>query len=138
MIITDKPGAISGEIYYEGEFTALLYENGIVELVWDRKIKLITDHTLKNVRDSLFRFGGGRRMPVYVSTFDFMETTHEGKLYAGTYEAQEFTLANAVQIDNLAKKIMFNLFLKFYGYAIPAKAFRDKTSAFEWLLSVKP
>lgn len=124
------------EICFQEQFTALLYTNGIVELVWDQKIEIITKEMLQNVRSALYQFGKGKRMPVYVSTFDFMETNDEAKKYSGTLEAQEYTLANAVQIDNLAKKITFNLFLKFYGTAIPSKAFKTKEEAFAWLTSI--
>jgi len=136
MVSVDNLDITVDEISYEGEFTALLYENGIVELVWDKKIKIITLTTLKNVKASLLHFGHGKRMPVYVSTFAFMETSAEAQRYAGTPEAQEYTVANAVQIDNLAKKIMFNFFIRFYGSSTPSRAFSDKEAAFKWLLSL--
>lgn len=132
---TDDLLSIVSEITYENQFVAILYSNGIVELVWDKKIPLITSEVLKNVKTSLFKFGEGKRMPVYVSTFAFMETSEDAKKYASTSEAQEFTLANAVQVDNLAKKIMYNFFLKFYGFTIPSRAFHNREDAFEWLLS---
>lgn len=135
MVGEKKELFIVRELLFEGQFTAVLHSNGVVELVWDEKIQLITLEVLQNVKASLFEFGNGKRVPVYVSTFDFMETSEEAKKYASTAEAQEFTLANAVQIDNLAKKIMFNFFMKFYGSAIPSKAFASRKDAFEWLLS---
>lgn len=124
------------EICFPDQFTALLYSNNIVELVWDKKVEIITKEMLQNVRSTLYQFGKGKRMRVYVSTFDFMETSDEAKKYSGTLEAQEYTLANAVQVDNLAKKITFNLFMKFYGTSVPSKASKTKEEAFNWLTSI--
>lgn len=131
-----KSPYVHQELVYPGEFVAILHDSGIVELVWDAHIKVVSKETLLHVRESIARLGKGKRMPVYVSTFAFMDTTEEAQHYAGTPEAQQYTLANAVQADNLAKQIMFNLFIKFYGTSTPSKAFREKQAAFNWLLSM--
>lgn len=120
---------------YNNEFTGIFYSNGIVELVWNESVKQITEDTLKNVKSFLYEAGEGKKLPVYVSTYDFMNMTQEAKLYASNESSQEYTLANAVLIDNLAKKIMFNFFIKFYGTKTPARAFSNKEDAFKWLIA---
>ncbi|MBI3134728.1 MAG: hypothetical protein HYZ14_08660 [Bacteroidetes bacterium] len=135
MTETNHFETLADEIIYEGQFKALFHQNGIVELVWDKDIRIITLQVLENVKEALYQFGQGKRMPVYVATFAFMEVSEDAKQFTATPEAQQYTLANAVQIDNLAKKIMYNFFLKFYGLTIPSKAFKNKAEAFKWLLS---
>lgn len=120
---------------YKDEFVVLLHEVGIAEVEWNTKLEQITEDSLRNLTEAIGRLGNGKQLPVYVSTFEFMNTTVEGKKYAATAEAQKFTLANAVLVDNLAKRILFNFYMKIYKPQTPCKAFSSKEVAFKWLLS---
>lgn len=128
---------VEEEIIVPALYVLKLYNNGIVELVWDEKLEVIDATILKKLTQSVGKIGNGERMPVYVRTHAFLDMTQDAKEYAGTLAAQEFTLANAILIDNLAKKILYNFFIKFYGLSSPHKAFSNREDAFEWLISLK-
>ncbi|MBK9191131.1 MAG: hypothetical protein IPM77_06220 [Crocinitomicaceae bacterium] len=128
---------IEKEIIVPALFALKLYNNGIVEVAWDPKLEVIDASILKKLTESMGKISKGERMPVYVHTNAFMDLTQDAKEYAGTLAAQEFTLANAILVDNLAKKILYNFFIKFYGLSSPHKAFKSRETAFEWLLMLK-
>jgi hypothetical protein len=137
MTTQEQISIVEEEIIVPALFVLKLYNSGIVEVTWDKKLEVIDVSILKKLTESIATIGKRKRMPVYVQTHAFMDMTQDAKEYAGTLAAQEFTLANAILIDNLAKKILYNFFFKFYGLSSPHKAFSNREAAFEWLLSLK-
>jgi hypothetical protein len=112
----------------------ILFNNGIIEIGWNKELKEINKSHLVALKEIIKKFGKSKKMPVYISTFDFMIISEEGRRYSASSEGQEFTLANAVLIDNLAKKLMFNFFLNINQPTTPTKAFNTKEEAITWLL----
>jgi hypothetical protein len=113
-----------------------LFENGIIEMNWDEKLDVIQKAHLMAAKQMIQIIGNGKKCPVYVSTFNFLDITEEAKKYVASPEGQEFTLANAVLIDNLGKKLMFNFFVAINKPVTPTKGFSTKEKAFEWLLQI--
>jgi hypothetical protein len=113
-----------------------LLESGVIEISWKENIQEITVEMLKELKSCILDFGGGKKMPVFISTINFLNITSEARKYAASKTGQEFTLANAVLIDNLGKKMMFNFFMKINKPYTPTKAFRTREDAFQWLSSL--
>ncbi|MBK6953157.1 MAG: hypothetical protein IPO32_06720 [Crocinitomicaceae bacterium] len=125
------------EIIVEGSFKAIFHgTNNIVELEWDEQLEVIELQTMIQVREAIFVFGNGNKLPVYVSTKPFMNMTNEAKRFASSADGQKYTLASAVLVDNLAKRILYNFYVKFYSSSTPNKAFKSKEEAFIWLNSL--
>lgn len=118
------------------DYEIQLLDSGIIEINWANEIKEITVDLLMELKSIIFDFGGGKKMPVFISTVNFLSISPDARKYAASKTGQEFTLANAVLIDNLGKNIMFNFFLKINRPTTPTKAFRTREEAFLWLLSI--
>jgi hypothetical protein len=126
---------IPKEINIEGSFKVIFHEDTIVELEWDENLVEVELQTMIQLREAIFIFGEGKKLPVYISTKPFMNITEEAKKFASSQEGQKYTLATAVQVDNLAKRILYNFYMKFYSSPNPNKAFKSKEEAFIWLKS---
>lgn len=124
-------------IELEGVYNLLLWTNGIIELNWKKELDEISLDHLRSLKDDIKTLGNGKRMPIIVNAEDFIHTTDEGKKYSASEEGQTYTLANAIIVDNLGKRILFNFFCKLYKPVRPIKAFNDKESATYWLLNTR-
>ncbi len=124
-------------IELEGVYDLLLWTNGIIELNWKQELTEISIEHLRSVKDDIKDMGNGRRMPILVNAGDFIQISEEGKKYSASPEGQTYTLANAIIVDNLGKRILFNFFCKWYKPVRPIKAFTTKESASQWLLNTK-
>ncbi len=114
-----------------------LNSEGIIEIEWDSSIEAIDKHHIEQTTQIIGELGGGKKMPVFVNTYSFMAVTEEARIYTTTKEAHLHTLANAVLIDNLAKKILFNFYIRYTKNSVPIKSFTTKEEAFEWLKSLQ-
>lgn len=113
------------------------HDNGIIELNWHPVLQEITKSNLIEVKSYIGELGNGNKVPVLVATCDFLNITAEARTYSASDEGQEYTLANAVLIDNMAKSMAFNIYLKLNRPQTPTRSFSDKEKAIEWLLSFK-
>jgi hypothetical protein len=121
------------EVFKEGFFKAVLYDNGIIEIIWDETIEVIEVIHLNKIREAIFDLGGGQKMPLYFSAHDFLNISVDARKDAASDEGGKYTLANAVLIDSLAKKIVFNFFMTINKPKIPTKGFSNREDAFAWL-----
>lgn len=118
---------------FPGILSVCLHNDGIIEVIWDNQLEEIKVSHLQKLRDTIEELGEGNKMPVYISTCDFLKISEEAKKYASSPEGERYTLANAVLVDNLAKKIVFNFFININKPKVPIKAFHTKESALKWL-----
>jgi len=126
--------SIVNEIYVENMLRSILYENGIIEIVWDTNLEVIEVHHLKQVQKTLAILGDGKKMPVFFTAHEFLAVSNDGRVFAASTEGITYTLANAVLIDSLPKKILFNFFLNFNRPIAPTKGFTTREEAFSWLI----
>lgn len=117
----------------KADFTINFYADGIAEIIWRSGLEMVEQEHLKSLKEELGHLNHGLPVGVYISTLDFLNTTDEAKQYGASEEASEFTLANAVLIDNLGKRILFNFFVRFNKPVRPTKGFSTREKAFEWL-----
>lgn len=110
-----------------------LNSENIIEVEWNTSIEEIEKKHLEQLRSIIKEIGGSKKMPVYIDTYNFMSITPEARHYAASKESSDFTLANAVLVDILPKKLLFNFFLKINKPVVPTKGFSSKEEAFIWL-----
>ena len=120
----------------QGIYTLNLLSNGVVQVVFDSALNQIEKEHLVALKHSLGRLGEGKKLRIYFNIAAFLNISAEGREYSASPDASNFTLANAVLVDSLAKKIAFNFFLNINKPPTPTKAFSKQEEAFEWLLSV--
>lgn len=137
MVLSLENLSVLNTVIEKEVFTANLYENSLVEIKWDPEFKEVTKIHLMRLTQAIFKLGEGKKMRIYISTNPFMDFDKESRDYSTTFEAEQFTLANAVLIDNLGKKILYNFYLKFHKPNVPIRAFTNKTQALEWLFSIE-
>lgn len=112
---------------------AVLYDNGIVEIVWDTSIKEIEVIHLKEMQETVCELGEGKKTPLHFSMHEFLGITPEATKHATSEEGTKYTLAITVLVDNLAKKLLFNFFMNVNKPKVPTKGFTKKEEAFVWL-----
>jgi hypothetical protein len=117
-------------------YTIKLNTYNIIEVSWNNKIEEIDVVHLEHLRNSIKILGKGKRMLLYVDTYSFMSITPEASKYTTTEDAFKYCLANAVLIDSLPKKIIFNFYLKIYPPSVETKGFNTKEEALIWLKNI--
>ena len=110
-----------------------LTSDKIIEVKWNSIIDEIETRHLIELKNIIQELGAGEKMLIYIDTYNFMAITPEARQYASSPEASEFTLANAVLIDSLGKKLLFNFFMKISKPTVPTKGFNSKEEAIKWL-----
>lgn len=105
----------------------------IVIIDWYKTLKEIKLNHVKEIVKIVGELGNGEKIPVFVMTFDFIYIHSEAKAYSASEEGEKYSLANAVLIDNLAKALVFNFYLKFNKPTVPTKAFRNIEDGLAWL-----
>ncbi len=137
MVKSQKKEIIIKEVIVENFFRLFLYEDGIIEINWDDKVREITIEQLVLLKEKIGEVGNYKKSLVYIETPDFISATVEAKKHSTTKESAEYTFANAILIDNLGKKIAFNFYIRLTTPPVPTKAFGSREKAFEWLRSLK-
>lgn len=132
-----KDPEIIKEKIAEGYLKAILYDNGIIEIIWDPSIELIEVDHLSKMQQTVAELGGGKKMPLLFTPHDFLHLSKEGGKYATSEEGTRYSLAIAVVVDNLAKKLLMNFFLSINKPKVPTKGCSTKSDAFIWLESMK-
>lgn len=128
--------SIIDEKYLKNCFSVKLMSNGIIIVDFTESLREITKEHLVKLNHCIKVLGSGKKMPVYTSTYNFMNISSEARVYAASAEGQRYTIANAVLIDNLAKSILFNFYLKMNQPVVPTKAFKTEEEALIWLESL--
>ncbi|MBK8367425.1 MAG: hypothetical protein IPL10_08405 [Bacteroidetes bacterium] len=113
--------------------TVILNSDHIIEVKWSEALTEIEKEHLINLTTIIKELGHGKKMLVYIDTYNFMAITSEAREYAATKEASQYTLANAVLVDALPKKILFNFYMKINKPVVQTKGFSAKESAMNWL-----
>jgi hypothetical protein len=118
-------------------FTVTLFDQDVIDVAWYHDIKEVTKRHIVLLRDKIRELGNGKKMLIYISTIDFLTISAEARKYSASDEGGEFTFANAVLIDSLPKKLIFNFFLRMNRPKILTRAFMTRDDAIQWLLAQK-
>lgn len=109
----------------------------IIIIDWFKSLKEIKTHHIKEIVNTVGELGNEAKLPVFTMTFDFISISAEAKEYTASPEAEKYSLANAVLIDNLAKALVFNFYLKLNKPTVPTKAFTKIEDGLAWLNACK-
>lgn len=116
-----------------GVISVILNSNHIIEVKWDDSLDEISKEHLESLTNIIRELGNTKKMLVYIETYNFMSITSEARTYAASKEASQFTLANAVLVDSLPKKLLFNFYMNINKPVVQTKGFNSKESAINWL-----
>ena len=133
MNTTTKNISIVKESHIENFLKAILYNNGIIEIIWDTSIPEIEVIHLKKMQDVVFELGEGKKMPLYFTVHEFLGISSDARKYATSEVGVKYTLATTVLVDNLAKNLLFNFFMKVNKPRVPTKSFTNRNDSFIWL-----
>lgn len=124
---------IVSETIVDGYLKAILYTNNVIEIYWDSSIDLIEAKQMRKMQEVVCELGDGKKMPLLFIPHDFVQTNSEGQKYATSDEGTKYTLAIAVVVDNLAKRILMNFFMNTSKPKVPTKGFKNREDAIVWL-----
>jgi len=124
------------KVILKNGFKVSLKDNGIVTVEWNEGITIVTLDHLIELKTSLKKIGEGKKLPLLlIFNKEFIELSKEGREYISTNVSSEYTLANAIVLNNLAKRLLFNIVLKVSKPPVPTKSFSAIEDAEEWLLA---
>lgn len=121
----------------ENCFELILLNNGIVTIEFEEDFYEMKVAHLKQIESGMKVLGDGRKLPFFFKAKDFMQADEEAVNYSRSPESGKYTLANAVLVDNSAKRLMYNFYFNIKKPHVLTKAFKSKEEAFNWLLSLK-
>ena len=131
--ISQNTSNIISKIEIPNIVTVILNSNNIIEVKWEAAIGEIQIEHLTSLSNIIKELGNKKKMLVYIDTYNFMAISQTAREYAATKEASQFTLANAVLVDSLPKKLLFNFYLKINKPVVQTRGFSTKESAMAWL-----
>lgn len=134
MQLTNSKPEIKAEIDL-GHSKLILRSDNVLELICDDDT--IYDVTIiKQVAVETGKLTGGKKCMQLTIAGKYSTISKEGREYAATEEAVEFTIAEAYVIQSLAQRILGNFYLKFNKPKVPTRLFTDKDKAEKWLKSL--
>jgi hypothetical protein len=109
-----------------------LRSDGIIEFALKSNTTLnISD--AKSIVDATEKLGGGKKFPLLISAGNFTLVDTEVRYYAASPEANRFTIASGIVVNNLAQKLLGNAYIKFNKPPTPTRLFTKEEEAVKWL-----
>ena len=121
------------EILKKDYLKAILYNNSVIEIIWNDSIDTIEVVHLTKMNEAISELGNRKKMPLLFAPHDFMQVSRDAGKYAVSEEGKRYNLSSAVITPNLAKKIIFMFYMNINKPIVPTKAFTNKEDAFIWL-----
>lgn len=121
----------------DGTAEVTLTSDGIILVDWNKNISEIEIEHIEKTLSIIKEICQDKKYPVFITTIDFLHISHDALRYAVSKEAQQYSLANAVLIDNMAKTLVFNFFMKTIPPATPTRAFDKMSDGMNWLREMK-
>ena len=110
----------------------IIYFRAEADDVYDRQ-------DLVDILDLMEIESGGNPFPLImvINEYEFLMTKEARNLFHEHEKAQRLILAEAVVINSVSTKILYNLLTRLHSPKFPFKAFNDESAAIDWLLSKK-
>ena len=123
------------ELYRYRSNTIQMSENGIVYFRTEAD-DLYTDIDLINILDLAEKAANGKPFLILmmVNEHEFLLTKEARNLFATYEKAFNLIKAEAVMVNSVPTKIMYNLLTKLHKPKFPFKAFTTEKDAVDWLL----
>lgn len=123
------------ELYRYRSNTIQMSENGIVYFRTEAD-DLYTDIDLMNILDLAEKAANGKPFLILmlVNEHEFLLTKEARNLFSTYEKAINLIKAEAVMVNSVPTKIMYNLLTKLHAPKFPFKAFTTEKDAVDWLL----
>lgn len=108
-------------------------KNMICHIVFHPDVQ-ITVEEMRVIEQALLQLSNNRPLKILMDTRNkYIHFEPEARKYAATAEITKKFVAEAVLLNNLPSRLLFNFFLKFDQPTFPIRAFSDLDAAMEWL-----
>ncbi len=87
----------------------------------------------KEMVNAFAEIGGGKKFPLLFIAGDFSLASSDARKFASGSEANQYTLASAFVVINIAQKLMGNAYITFNKPITPTKIMTEEKTAIDWL-----
>jgi hypothetical protein len=112
--------------------TVSLRSDGIIQYSLNSNTTLNLDDA-KEIVDATDKLGGGKKYPLLITAGNFTLVDTEVRYFAASPEANRFTVASGIVVNNLAQKLLGNAYIKFNKPPTPTRLFTKDEEAVKWL-----
>ena len=127
---------ITKEAYLENEYAEYWIENGVLFLVYKRRLIMTLDVAKKIVEDRL-KVSNGVSRPMFLDARNFLSTNRETMKYYKTKEVVQFVTAGAGLLGSYLGWLAGSIFIALEKPLVPTKLFTDEKKALKWLEKYK-
>ncbi len=112
-----------------------LLDDNIVRIeMFDKRS--IGEHECREINNSIGILTDGRQARILLVPQPNTIFDHGAREFSASDEGLQFTIADALIVNNLAHKILVSFYLKFNKPKKPSKAFENEEDAIKWLLTL--
>lgn len=123
----------SSRFLFETSFFKMYQSNDGILINRIKEHNLIEEKDVRELLSLTEKYTNNKRYPFLIVMSEFTLLTKEAKILSGSEEGTRFSLCEAVLLNNIANKIIFNTYLLISKPKVPTRAFTNSNDAFEWL-----
>jgi len=112
--------------------TVVLRSDGIIQYIL-KKGKILNIQDAKAILRAVETLGEKKKFPLLFTLGVASTVNTEARFYAATEEANQYTLALAIVVNNSAQTFLGNTYIKFNKPLKPTKLFTSEEEAIKWL-----
>ncbi|OFY83340.1 MAG: hypothetical protein A3F72_20295 [Bacteroidetes bacterium RIFCSPLOWO2_12_FULL_35_15] len=109
-----------------------LRSDGIIQIFMKPNLTM-NKNDGKQIVDALANIGGGAKFPILFIAGSFTLANTEARQYAASEEANQYTLASAFVVNNIAQKLMGQAYVSFNHPITPTRILTSEEDAVTWL-----
>jgi len=113
-----------------------LRDDGIIQM--NSRNHTYTVQDLKEINVAQGKISDGKRLPLLVVADQYSDIESDAREFMASFEATQFSSAEAYVLRSLGHKILGNFYLKVNKPGVPTRFFNEKTEALQWLLTYLP
>lgn len=111
-----------------------LRSDGIIQIFMKPNLTMSMNDG-KQMVDALGIIGGGEKFPLLFIAGNFTLANTEARQYAASEEANQYTLASAFVVNNIAQKLMGQAYVSFNHPITPTRILTNEEDAVTWLMT---
>ena len=109
-----------------------LRSDGIIEFFLKNNMTLNLEDA-KQIVQATGEVGEGKKHLILITAGNFTLVDTEVRYYTASPEANIYTIATAIVVNNLPQKLLGNAFIKFNKPPLPTRLFTKEDEATKWL-----
>ena len=87
----------------------------------------------KEIFNAMREIGKNKKYPVLIDAGDFVHVDDDVQKFSASYEANLYTIADAIACNSLAQKLIAGFYINTYHPVVPTRIFSDEQEAVNWL-----